>query len=415
MSNIPALQKFNTLRKLVDRFRDDLRTSDFVLLFAFNGTGKTRLSMDFKERGKQVAKEKERDTLYFNAFTEDLFNWDNDLKEDKERKLKLNTESKFFTGFKELTMEARIAAHLDRYADFSFDIDYVKSEVVFKRMVLTKVWENGTQVEKNEQQYHIKISRGEENVFIWCVFLAICELSIERDNAYKWVDYIYIDDPISSLDENNAIAVASDLSQLIKKGIGKIKVIISSHHSLFFNVMCNELKTKNLVRYFLHKNGNDGYMLQKTDDTPFFHHVATLSELKQIALSRKIYTYHFNVLRNVLEKTSSFFGFNDFSDCISGIQDEALFARALNLLSHGKYSVFEPTEMNDDNKDLFEKILNAFLDKYKFQLPALLKEEKTTEGTKTVPAEVTKSVEGTDKSAVEATNLVEESVKTTNE
>jgi hypothetical protein len=100
MSEQPKLQKYATIKKLVGRFRDDLSTQDFVLLYAFNGTGKTRLSMEFKEKGKQGGEDR-RDTLYFNAFTEDLFNWDNDIKGDKERVLKLNSESKFFTGFKE--------------------------------------------------------------------------------------------------------------------------------------------------------------------------------------------------------------------------------------------------------------------------------------------------------------------------
>ena len=29
-----------------------------------------------------------------------------------------------------------------------------------------------------------------------------------------------------------------------------------------------------------------------------------------------LYTYHFNVLRNILEKTAAFHGFDKFSDCI---------------------------------------------------------------------------------------------------
>lgn len=91
-------------------------------------------------------------------------------------------------------------------------------------------------------QDNIKISRGEENIFIWCVFLAICELVIDGAEAYNWVKYFYIDDPISSLDDNNVIAVGSDLAKLLRRSIGKVKTVISSHHSLFFNVMCNELK-----------------------------------------------------------------------------------------------------------------------------------------------------------------------------
>lgn len=51
-----------------------------------------------------------------------------------------------------------------------------------------------------------------------------------------------------------------------------------------------------------------------------------------------------------------------------------LYSRALNLLSHGKYSVYEPVEMSRDNKELFNKILKAFLEKYQFDLPELLAE-----------------------------------------
>ncbi len=44
------------------------------------------------------------------------------------------------------------------------------------------------------------------------------------------------------------------------------------------------------------------------------------------------------------------------------------------LLSHGKYSIYQPVEMNEDNKELFNKILNAFLEKHKFQLPEIFTE-----------------------------------------
>ena len=59
-----------------------LRSSDkkYKLLFAHNGVGKTRLSVSFKDIRKSEGKD--RDTLYFNAYTEDLFTWDNDLDRD---------------------------------------------------------------------------------------------------------------------------------------------------------------------------------------------------------------------------------------------------------------------------------------------------------------------------------------------
>lgn len=368
------VQKYADTTKIATRLRCDFNDCDYILIYAFNGTGKTRLSMDFKDSSKKRKKNPETDTLYFNAYTEDLFSWDNDLEKDEARVLKLNSSAKFFKGFVELAMDEKIKNHLDRYADFSFDIDYKTESISFKKEVLTDVWIEGKKTQKLETVYNIKISRGEETIFVWCVFLAICELALAKDNAYKWVKYIYIDDPISSLDENNAIAVATHLATMFKKQTDgdKIKAVISSHHTLFFNVMCNELKTNGSIRYFLHKDADNVYTLQKTSDTPFFHHIATLSELNEVAKSNKIYTYHFNALRSILEKTASFFGFDDFGKCIDKIDDAALFTRALNLLSHGQYSLYAPVEMVADNKDLFRRILTAFLQKYKFDLPNLL-------------------------------------------
>lgn len=377
MSNNPKIYKYKNLRKVVTRLRDDLRELDnggvnFVLLYAFNGTGKTRLSMEFKETGKRK-KGIDRDTLYFNAYTEDLFHWDNDLENDSERALKINSDSRFFDGFKTLALEERIFAYLGRYAKFNFKIDYDSWHIVFSKEVENPRFRPGSDEPEKIVENHIKISRGEENIFIWCIYLAICELALDEDsNTYDWVRYFYIDDPISSLDDNNAIAVSSDLAKLLRRSSGKnIKAVISSHHSLFFNVMCNELKKEPHKLYFIHENSGGGYSLQSTTDTPFFHHVAMLSELQKASDSGRLYANHFNVLRGVLEKTSSFFGFSDFSGCIHGIDDEVLFSRALNLLSHGGYSLFEPNELTEDNKQLFRNILNGFLQRYAFDLPGL--------------------------------------------
>ena len=48
-----------------------------------------------------------------------------------------------------------------------------------------------------------------------------------------------------------------------------------------------------------------------------------------------------------------------------------------NLLSHGKYAIYEPREMVEDTKQLFRQILNAFLSRYQFVLPGLLAEATT--------------------------------------
>lgn len=267
MSGKAKIQTYKTLPKLAIRLRDDLNAADFVLLYAFNGTGKTRLSIEFKNRGKRGSV---RDTLYFNAFTEDLFSWDNDLANDTDRRLRLNKESHFFDGLREVELDTRIRPLLQRYVDFDFNINFDDGFVSFSRDIRV--------ANVTKPVDFIKVSRGEENIFIWCFFLAIAQLAIdaEGESAYSWVKYLYIDDPISSLDDNNAIAVAGDLSQLLQKANGRIKTVISSHHALFFNVLCNELKKQTHTKYFLHRQTQGSYSLQKTDDTPFFHHVAIL-------------------------------------------------------------------------------------------------------------------------------------------
>lgn len=352
--------QFDSIKDIAEYFRMLLDEKKYIVLFAYNGTGKTRLSVEFKSLGQQLigdTVEKTADTLYYNAFTEDLFYWDNDLDNDTERLLKLNSNSRFFAGLKELEMESRIRPLLHRYADFDFSIDYDNLTVSFSRDVLIS--------DTTQRIDSIKISRGEENIFVWCFFLAIVQLVVDKVESYKWVKYIYVDDPISSLDDNNVIAVASNLAQLMSSN--NVKVVVSSHHTLFFNVLCNEIG--NTEQLFLQNNPKSGtYILKDTTKTPFFHHVALLKELKKASDTGELYTYHFNILRNILERTASFHGFAHFSSCIrkGSDEDEPVYTRIVNLLSHGNYSLFDPKEMVEENKEHFKNILNNFLDDYNF-------------------------------------------------
>lgn len=379
MKNKPVVKSYKTLSTLAKRIRDEAQNRHCVLLFAYNRTGKTRLSMEFKDKGKRKGA---ADTLYFNAFTEDLFIWNNDLEGDIDRHLTINKDSTFFSGMKELALEPDIAGYLSRYADFDFDIDYDEWTVVFR----------------NSDAERIKISRGEENIFIWCVFMAIGERVIDGHESYDWVRYLYIDDPVSSLDDNNAIAVACDLAALVRKAASRkdttgtphpIRVVVSSHHTLFYNVMCNELgrsregqEKVHIKRLFMHRPGAGGeYALQATGDTPYLQHVAVLAELQKCINEDRLYTYHFNALRSILEKVASFLGHGDLWVCLKDLDDDALYNRALNLLSHGKYSVSDPTEMGDDNKKLFRRMFNDIVKRFEFALPELAPGAKLAETT----------------------------------
>lgn len=356
---------FADLRALAQHLREKLdedrqNTRKFILLYAYNGTGKTRLSTEFKNLGKVG---EERDTLYFNAFTEDLFSWDNDLANDRERVLKINRESRFFDGLDQFEMDNRIRPLLNRYADFDFKIDTNEWEVSFSREITTGGGADAT----TEIVDDIKISRGEENIFIWCFFLAIVQLVLAKEEAYKWVKYVYVDDPISSLDEHNAIIVANQLSQMLLNASGPPKTVISSHHTLFFNVLCNEFGKK-AWRYFLGKRPAD-YLLRDTGNTPRFHHVASLRELCEVAESGELRTHHFNMLRSIMEKTASFHGYRNFADCIQPGEDDpdkTMYTRVINIMTHGNYSLFEPMEMMDENKEIFRKLLSDFRERFPF-------------------------------------------------
>ena len=352
------------LPALAAHLRAVLENKKCILLYAYNGTGKTRLSMEFRQLGKV---DDTRDTLYFNAFTEDLFSWDNDLEGDADRKLRLNAASRFFAGLDELEMDNRIRPLLRRYADFDFRIDTVDWVVTFSRDVRAK---NEAGEETTVALDNIKISRGEENIFIWCFFLAVAELAIlatEATEPYAWVRHIYIDDPVSSLDEHNAINVACHIAKVLKDQ-NRVKAVISTHHTLFFNVLCNELKNAD-KRFLTKASTGGGYMVRETGDTPFFHHVAILAELQKAADSGELYTYHFNMLRSVLEKTSSFHGFKGFTALIKREDDDPdgiLHGRLLNVMTHGNYSLYEPVEMVPENKEYFRRILGDLRQQYTF-------------------------------------------------
>ena len=88
------------MTKSLDEIAKQLRDSGkkVNLIYAFNGSGKTRLSRAFKyliepKNHDEEDESTKRKILYFNAFTEDLFYWDNDILNDAEPKLKIQPNS----------------------------------------------------------------------------------------------------------------------------------------------------------------------------------------------------------------------------------------------------------------------------------------------------------------------------------
>ena len=370
---------------------NQLRSSDkkVQLIYGFNGTGKTRLSRTFKgivspkENNGEEARTK---VLYYNAFTEDLFYWDNDLENDLERKLLIQPNAYTHWALVEQGQDQNAIAHFQRYTDDKltprFNEEYVKekdgknitipafSEVTFS-------FERGNEARTD----NVKISKGEESNFIWSIFYAVIEQVIDVLNVpepgeretdkFDLLEYIFIDDPVSSLDENHLIELAVDLAALIKSSTSELKFVITTHNPLFFNVLFNEFgKAK---KYILTKD-EDGTcaLLDQNTDSPFSYHLFLKNELDRAVESGEIHKYHFNFLRNILEKTSTFVGYQQWGHLLptnDGNQENP-YARIINLNSHSKHSGEEAAAVTEAHKRVFRFLVGKLNEMYQLKMQA---------------------------------------------
>ena len=245
----------------------------------------------------------------------------------------------------------------------------------------------------NEVIENIKISRGEESIFIWSIFLVMLEtilsdLSI-RDveeraiENYNNLKYIFIDDPMSSLDDNNIIEVAISLKELVEKAKSlNIKLIITTHHALFYNVIYNELggsykkendgQKKNFVNEccFL-KNNESEYIKEDVGDTNFGYHHFIKYEIKKAISENKIERYHFTLFRNLLEKTSTYLGYRYWGDLITEEDlkegEREAYIRRINLYSHNKVSDLENAELKEHEKKMLKRLFENFIKDYRWK------------------------------------------------
>ncbi len=396
------------IEKLRTSFEPDEQElyTNCALVFAYNGTGKTRLSYDFAHFEREENEDHEtppQHTLYYNAYTEDLFTWDNDLENNSEHRLLINQGSSLIQGLAGYNFSDKLRTYLHVFTDVDFDFHYdeeneeIPNYVVFSKLIRD---ESGEVV---DEVPNIKISRGEERIFVWCFFRCIMDQVLNDNDSFKNIEYIYIDDPMSSLDDNNVIAFGQQLYTVIRnrlkfekaeklkvglENVRRIKFIVSTHHALFFHVMLHGLNADKKLGYFYlsrNKQSNDLVLKAMSEDAPFYYNVAMMSEL-QVAIQRdELYTYHFTIMRSVMEKIAEFFGHFDFRYILDGItykdvkfSEEAfsrgeltdLYSRIVNVFSH-QGSFFAPQVMNEDNKDSLRTLFKHIKKKYNFLLPDL--------------------------------------------
>ena len=395
---------FNTLEDVADELISS--TKKVHLIYAFNATGKTRLSTILKDRINKSENDEEpeiKKILYFNAFTEDLFTWENDLENDKNRYLKYDKRT-YFGDFLEKQQQfdqaiktfqkfvgktiVPIFENIEEQAVDSFGIPII--DKIGEQRIL-RLESNFKSIRFTVDGETVKISRGEERIFVWSIFVTLLELIIEElsdselDSDFQNFEYIYIDDPISSLDDNNIIDAAIFLKDIIaKSGDTDLKFILSTHQPLFYNVLYNEIrferKIKNTSFYVMKKeienNDEVKYILSDVEkDSPFGYHLKVREELRWAVDSGRVEKFHYALFRNLLEKTATFLGYGRWEEVLLGLEvagDEItsenieLYDQRIDLFTHNRQSDLEYRELQEREKNTLIELFNSFEIKYKF-------------------------------------------------
>lgn len=354
------------------------------LIYAFNGTGKTRLSREFKELVAPKATDDEEQEesgvriLYYNAFTEDLFYWDNDLDYDTDRKLKIQPNNYTKWVLVEQGQEPNITKHFQRYTNDKltprFNEQYTFKDKDNKDVVVSAYSEVRFSFERGDDtnSEFVKISKGEESCFIWSVFYSLLEQTInvlnvpeegEREtDQFNDLKYVFIDDPVSSLDDNYLIELAVNVAELIKSSKSDLKFIITTHNPLFYNVLFNEIGNK--LCYMLKKLEDGTYDLpgkQGDSNKNFSYHLFLKQTIEEAINANAIQKYHFILLRNLYEKTANFLGYPRWSELLPN-DKQTYYNRVVQFTSHSTLSnevVPEPTETEKQIvKFLLEHLVN---------------------------------------------------------
>jgi wobble nucleotide-excising tRNase len=373
-----------TLTEIAQQLRD--ADKKVQLIYAFNGTGKTRLSREFKRLiAPKVENDEDADTvetelsrskiLYYNALTEDLLYWDNDLESDAEPKLKIQANSFTDWVLKDQGQDRNIIGNFQRYTNALLTPHFSED---FKEVTFTL--ERGD----DESSGMLKISKGEESNFIWSIFytlidqvigiLNVPEASDRETSQFDQLQYVFIDDPVSSLDENHLIELAVDLAQLIKSSQSGLKFIITTHNPLFYNVLHNEFKKEKFKKYLLNKLENGEHeLVPQLDDSPFSYHLYLKDELEKAIKTGQLQKYHFNFLRNVLEKTSTFLGYKEWGDLLALIPGDRLAyeKRIINISSHSKHAAEEVATLTEDDKRVLGYLVTQMNEMYRFKSGAV--------------------------------------------
>lgn len=352
-----------TLAEIAQKLK--IETENIILLYAFNATGKTRLCVEYKNITKTP--ENKHTGVYYNAYSEDLFQWDNDV-QNNNGDIILRVVASSLNDFHSFIVDGEaIRKKLEPYQPtYQFKLDDEKPSEGIRFITFIK---------SDDDPTPIKISRGEERIFVWCFFLALFEVETWSSNQSA---HIYIDDPVSSLDEHNIFITAGSILELIKANYKSNKrIIISTHHFGLFSILNSWLtpgkeKTQfgQYAAAYILANQKGVLSLVSTRKEVFLYHLHLLQLLEAARAEGAIFKHQVVLLRQVLENVSSFLGSSSWSFVLSeiGIPDANSVAAKINGLSHQNVYNQQPDRLTPNDEATFNTVLQGLLDKYNFRL-----------------------------------------------
>jgi hypothetical protein len=342
-------------------------SENIFLIYAFNSTGKTRLSVEYKEAARNT--EGRQTGVYYNAFSEDLFIWDNEhIKLD----IVSSSLNQYHSQLNELDVMEKLKPYNPKY-DFLFN-SHDNPEQGF---VSISFFMKG-----DDSRQPIKISRGEERIFIWCFFLALIEVD-------SWTgeqnDYFFIDDPVSSMDDHNIFITAFTLMNLIENHYERKKIIITTHHIGLATILSDWLSKgekagkfkatrrgeNNKYKISILEKIGDQYELSNPRNSVLLYHLRVLQILDTTIKEDSLEVYHLALLRQVLENIASFLGKGQFQYVLQQIgftEETDRMANIINALTHQKVYYPQAGVMVPDNKQILIEVFDALMRKYHFVL-----------------------------------------------
>lgn len=337
---------------------------NILLIYAFNATGKTRLSVEYKDITKQNNAESHAG-VYYNAYSEDLFVWENDEDNDN-RDIRLNiiqsSLNKFHSYVDVSDIEEKLKMYNHRYA-FILNLHSNTEDGI----------ESVSFYMDEEKTIPIKISRGEERIFVWCFFLTLFEIDAwtEEQNAH-----IFIDDPVSSLDEHNIFITAEHIFNLVERDYLEKRIIITTHHIGLFSILFDKLRKgeksgryKELTKPFILKREENELALKPCNKDVFLFHLHLMQTLTEAKDKEELYAYHFVLLRQLLENISSFLGSGRIGYLLEqiGIEETNTTMDRINSLSHRDIYTMQSNKMSEPEEGIFKEVLEKIQNKYQFK------------------------------------------------